>query len=173
MVSIKEDFRSYAAPSWTATTVIRLLQSLPPTHLVGLSSIVLTETASTAGVKIRRKGGRKYSPKDRLGFYRPDRSGGAATIYLIVDNILTHEGDVWLQAKRDVIMADVLFHEVGHHLNAKMGLIARNEEASAEAWSLKLWRLHIRRRYSFLIPVLRMVHHTASLARRRRYPQRS
>ena len=173
MVSVKEDLGAYVAPSWVAPTVTRLLQSLQPAHLIGLSSIVLTESATTAKVKIHRRAGRKYGPKDRLGFYRPDRSGGAATIYLIVDNILTHEGDVWLQAKRDVIMADVLFHEVGHHLNAKMGLIARNEEASAEAWSLKLWRLHIRRRYSFLIPVLRMVHHIASLARRRRYPQRS
>ena len=61
------------------------------------------------------------------------------------------------------MIADVLFHEVGHHLNANMGLIARDEEASAEAWSLKLWRLHVRKRYSFLIPLVRLVRRIDSL----------
>src|SRR5688572_1877596 len=156
MVSIKEDFPEYAAPPWVAPTVRRLVQSIPPTHLIGLSSIVLTESATTVKVKMRRRGGKKYRPKDRLGFYRP-AWGDGAIICLIVDNILAHEGAAWLQVKRDLIIADVLFHEVGHHLNANMGLIARDDEASAEAWSLKLWRLHVRKRYSFLIPLVRLV----------------
>lgn len=170
MVSIKEDFSAYVAPPWVASTVLRLVQSIPPTHLIGLASVVLTESATTVKVKMRRRAGRKYSPKDRLGFYRP-AWGEGALIYLIVDNILAHEGDAWLQAKRDAMSADVLFHEVGHHLNAKMGLIARDEEASAEAWSLKLWRLHIRRRYSFLIPLVRLVKRTDSFKRRQRLMQ--
>jgi hypothetical protein len=135
--------------------------------MIGLSSIVLTESATTVKVKMRRRGGRKYSAKDRLGFYRPARGEGAI-ICLIVDNILAHERAVWLQARRDVIIADVLFHEVGHHLNATMGLIARTEEASAEAWSLKLWRLHVRKRYPFLIPLVRLGTRLDSLTRRRR-----
>jgi hypothetical protein len=87
MVSVKEDLSAYVAPSWVAPTVTRLLQSLQPTHVIGLSSIVLTESATTATVKIHRRAGQKYGPKDRLGFYRPAWSGGRPTIYLIVDNI--------------------------------------------------------------------------------------
>ena len=48
MVPVKEDFDAYAPPSWGAPTVGRLLDSLLPEHFVGLSSIVLTESAKTS-----------------------------------------------------------------------------------------------------------------------------
>ena len=167
MVSVKDDFRKYTAPAWVAPTVIRLIQSVPPTRLIGLSSIVLTESAATAKVQIRRRAGRKHRPKDRLGFYHKAWRGGAPIIHLIVDNILDHGGNAWLQMKRDVLIADVLFHEIGHHLNVNVGLIARNEEASAEAWSLRLWQRHVRKRYSFLIPLVRTIKRIDAFTRRR------
>jgi hypothetical protein len=46
---------------------------------------------------------------------------------------------------------------VGHHLNGKLGLISRNEAASANTWGRKLWRAHCRKRYWFLTPVFRLV----------------
>lgn len=120
MVPVREDFDAYAPPSWVAPTVERLLDSLLPEHLVGLSSIVLTESAKTGKVKRSRKAGRKYGPNQRLGFYRPAWHGEPPGIYLIIDNILGQERP-WLQFARDFTIADVLFHEVGHHLNAKVG----------------------------------------------------
>jgi hypothetical protein len=54
MVSVKEDFRAYAPPSWVAPTVRRLLDSLPREHLIGLPSVVLTESGLTERAKIRR-----------------------------------------------------------------------------------------------------------------------
>ena len=97
-------------------------------------------------MKSHRTAGRKYGPNNRLGFYRPAWSGGPPGIYLIVDNILRDERS-WLQLGKDFTMAEVLFHEVGHHLNARVGRISGNEEASAEAWQMKLWRTHLRKRY--------------------------
>jgi hypothetical protein len=149
MVSVKEDFRTYAPPSWVAATLKRLLDSLPPEHLIGLSSVVLTESGMTGRAKTRRRGGRKHSPNERLGFYRPTWRGELPCIYLIVDNIVAQD-PLPLQVARDLAIGKVLFHEVGHHLNAKVGLISRSEEASAEAWSRKLWRGHAQRRYRFL-----------------------
>lgn len=156
MVAVREDFESYAPPSWVGTTVVRLLDSLLPEHVMGLSSIVLTESSKTANVKMHRKGGRKYRPNQRLGFYRPAWRGEPPAIYLIVDNILGQERP-WLQFARDFTVAEVLFHEVGHHLNAKVGLLSRNEEGSAEAWRRRLWGVHCRKRYWFLRPLVPLI----------------
>jgi hypothetical protein len=59
--------------------------------------------------------GRKHGPSQRLGFYRPAWRGEPPGIYLVVDNILGQERP-WLQFARDFTIAEVLFHEVGHHL---------------------------------------------------------
>jgi len=152
VVSVREEFRAYAPPTWVAPTVRRLLDSLPSEHLIGLSSVVLTESGMTGREKIRRRAGRKHSTNERLGFYRPTWRGEPPCIYLIVDNIVAHK-PLRFQIARDNTLAEVLFHEVGHHLNAKAGLISRNEETSAEAWSHKLWRGHVRKRYWFLKPL--------------------
>lgn len=171
MIPVREDFDGYVPPSWFGPTVGRLLDSLRPEHLMGLSSIVLTESAKTARVKTHRKGGRKFGPNHRLGFYRPAWRGEPPAIFLIVDNILGQERP-WLQFGRDFTVAEVLFHEVGHHLNAKVGPLSRNEEGSAEAWRRKLWRLHCQKRYRHLRPLLRplrLVHAVVSrLAQRGR-----
>ena len=110
MVPVKEDFDAYAPPSWVAPTVRRLLDSLLPEHFVGLSSIVLTESAKTRKVKMRRRGGRKHGPSQRLGFCRAAWRGESPGLYLIVDNILGRERP-WLQFARDFTIAEVLFHE--------------------------------------------------------------
>jgi hypothetical protein len=157
MVPVREDFDGYTPPRWVGPTVERLLDSLLSEHLIGLSSIVLTESAKTARVKMHRKGGRKYAPNQRLGFYVPAWRGEPPAIYLIVDNMLGRERPPWLQIARDFTVAEVLFHEVGHHLNAKVGLISSTEEVSADAWRRKLWRVHCRKRYWFLRPLLRLV----------------
>jgi len=176
MIPIAEDFDAYAPPAWVTPTVSRLLDSLPPEHLLGLSSIVLTETAKTRKVKMTRKAGRKYSPDWRLGFYRPAWRGEMPAIYLIIDNILS-EGRPWLQFGRDFAIGHVLYHEIGHHLNAKVGSISGNEEDSADAWRRKLWRIHARKRYWFLRPVFRVlasvVRPVARMARRRAAAQQA
>jgi hypothetical protein len=58
MVPVKEDFDGYAPPTWVGPNVERLLDSLLPEHVIGLSSIFLTESANTARVRTHRKGGR-------------------------------------------------------------------------------------------------------------------
>jgi hypothetical protein len=174
MVPITEDFDGYAPPIWVGPTVERLLGSLLPEHVIGLSSIVLTESAKTARVKTHRKGGRKFGPNQRLGLYRPAWRGEPPAIYLVVDNMLGQERP-WLQFARDLTVGEVLYHEVGHHLSAKVGRIASNEEGSADAWRRKLWRAHVRKRYWFLrpmVPLIRLLYavvlRLAQRSRRRR-----
>jgi hypothetical protein len=54
----------------------------------------------------------------------------------------------------DLILARVLFHELGHHLDATVGAAAPGGEAAAEDWSRRLGRGYIRRRYWWLRPFL-------------------
>ena len=48
---------------------------------------------------------------------------------------------------RDLALAGVLFHELGHHLDATVGAAARAGERAAEDWSVRLHRQYFRRRY--------------------------
>jgi hypothetical protein len=64
----------------------------------------------------------------------------------------------WAQWARDFTLADVLFHEVGHHLDVTVGAPARSGEPAAQAWSKRLYRLHFRTRHPYLqrmLPILR------------------
>ena len=52
MIPIRSEFRDFVEPRWIRRTVIRLLSSLPESHLRGLSVIVLTETSIAGEVRV-------------------------------------------------------------------------------------------------------------------------
>lgn len=66
--------------------------------------------------------------------------GEPPAVFLIVDNIIeTRPAWFWrLPLSGDPALGEVLFHEVGHHLNATVGSLAGGEEASAEEWKRPL-----------------------------------
>ena len=174
MVPILEDFDGYTPPNWINPTVRRLFASVPEAHVTGLASVVLTESAKTRRIPIRRRAGKKYQANQRLGFYRSTWRGEPPGIHLVIDNILGQErGLAWIQIGRDVTLGKVLFHEIGHHLNTRVGLIAASEEESAEAWERRLMRLHLRRRYWFLRPVVPILRFVVTVLRRVKQPASS
>ena len=158
MVPILEDYQDYTPPSWFQRTVKRLLSSLSEGHVQGLSAIVLTNSSRAMG----RKGGRSSRRNRRgtpIGRYHRACRGERAWIELIVDSIvedlprpLTH-----VALARDIAVGRVLYHEIGHHLHETVGSAARGGESSAEAWRKRLSRVHGRKRYGYLRPVLRMI----------------
>jgi hypothetical protein len=52
-------------------------------------------------------------------------------------------------------VSQTLFHEIGHHLDATLGSAARSQESAAEDWCRRLSRMHFRKRYWYLRPVLK------------------
>lgn len=155
MATVHESYRAYQAPRWVRPTVERLLASIPAGHLSGLGTVVLTDAAAIGAGKTRRVEGRKYSRNACLGFYRRKQGGTPASIEIVVDNAL----DGWpafvfaLNLSRDLVLARVLFHELGHHLDAAIGAAAPSGEAAAEDWNRRLGRLYFRRRYWWLRPI--------------------
>jgi hypothetical protein len=146
MPAIVEDYRDYKPPPWVSNVVKQLLQSLSDQHVGRLSAAVLTESALIRRGRSRRIAGKKYAMKECLGFYRRKWQGEPPAIFLIVDNIVGGKPPLcWrLPFSRDIFLGEVLFHEVGHHLNATVGSLAGGEEASAEEWVRRLGRIHFR-----------------------------
>jgi hypothetical protein len=157
MVVVREDYREYRAPGWVRPTVERLLGSLSPQHVAGLSAVVLTDSATADARKVRRP--RRNRRGVVLGRYHPAWTGNQPWIEIVVDRVVAScpRYVAWLQWARDFTLAEVLFHEVGHHLDATVGAPARSGEPAAEAWSRRLYWLHFRRRHRYLLRLLRVL----------------
>jgi hypothetical protein len=159
MPPVREDYQNYKPPFWVSKTVKQLLSSLSDQHVGGLCAVVLTESAVVRKGRFRprRIAGRKYATKNWLGFYRRRWQGEPPAIFLIVDNIVAGKPPLcWrLPFSRDVFLGEVLFHEVGHHLNATVGSVAGGEEASAHEWERRLWQIHLRTKYWYLRPLFK------------------
>ena len=145
MVPIYENYKGYSAPDLVMPTVSKLIAGLPQSYLSGLRSVVLTNSAAVAKGKTRRVAGRKYIRQACLGFYHRQRKGQPAYVELVVDNILAW-GSASSTPERDLTdnaFADVLFHEIGHHLDYKLGAPAPSGEAAAEAWRARLSAIYL------------------------------
>jgi hypothetical protein len=154
VVPIHSDLRAYVEPRWMRRAVERLLTSLPAGYYQGLSAIVFTE----AVVARNRRPGRR-SRRDRrgtaLGRYHRAWNGEAPWIELVVDEILTQLPRPFdrLPVAREMVVGRVLFHEIGHHLDATLGSVGRTGERGAEAWEDRLSRRYLRKRYGYLRPL--------------------
>src|SRR3989442_11828232 len=158
MVTVHEAYNESPPPSWLRPTVERLLTSLNDQPIGNLGSVVLTNSAAIGDGKTQRVHGRKHERRDCLGFYHAAGRNERAWIEVVVDNIARRLPRPWdyLQFARDLHVANTLFHEMGHHLHATIGSAGRDHEAAAEDWRLRLTRIHIRKRYRYLIPLLRL-----------------
>jgi hypothetical protein len=169
VATVHESYREYQAPRWIRPTVERLLASIPAAHLSGLGTVVLTDAAAIGVGKTKRVAGRKYNRNACLGFYRRKHGGTPASIEIVVDNAVAG----WpafvfvLNLFRDLVVARVLFHELGHHLDATIGAAAPTGEAAAEDWNRRLGRLYFRRRYWWLRPFAAVVRPVVRWMRRR------
>jgi hypothetical protein len=91
------------------------------------------------------------------GLYRQAWQGKPAWIQIFVDNTLMHwEMGWWLKLPllRDLLLGDVLFHEVGHHIHYTTRPEFREKEDIADSWMRKLKRQYLRRKYAWLIPLI-------------------
>jgi hypothetical protein len=68
---------------------------------------------------------------------------------------------------RDTAFAQVLYHEVGHHVERIIGAPAPAGESAAEAWNDRLRRVYFRKRYWYLRPFGRLAKVATALTDRR------
>lgn len=168
MPDVHERYSRYVPPAWLRPTVERLLGSLAPEHIEQLESIVLTDQSAIGKGKTRRVAGRKYRRSDCRGFYHARSNRGKAWIELIADNIVASAPGrlLWFQFVRDMYVAETLYHEIGHHLDASVGAAKRSGEAAAEDWRRRLSRIHFRQRYRRIAPLLKLLAAVLRMIRR-------
>jgi len=155
MTDIHSELTKETEPAWMRPVVRRLLESLPDGCCNGLSAIVLTRSDIALGRKGRRaRANRNGIP---LGTYHPRWNGQPAWIELMVDQIVPqlHPKLAWIGHFREREVARVLYHEIGHHLDATNRSVGRTGEHGAIAWERRLYSHHFQRRYGHLRSYLR------------------
>ena len=158
-VRVIEAYRDYASPFNVAKTVRMLLGYVPAKYLAGLKTVVLMNKGAMSHDKRRRKlwsRGRKISMDRVLGTYHQAWKGDPAWIEIHVDRIISTlpgKSTKWVPPfLRTFAFAEVLYHEIGHHIHKTVRPEYREREDVADAWRDKLRRSFMRSRYWYLVP---------------------
>lgn len=159
---IVESYRDFAPPAYFKLVVENLLRGVPQKYLAGLKTIVLANRAGLTRDKRRQKvwsRGRKIRLVDARGAYYKETKSSSATVWLYVDNIVNQRPN-WplrLPIVRYMVVGDVLYHEIGHHIHEVHRPVYAGKENVAEEWGRRLGRNFIRRRYWYLYPLLYLI----------------
>lgn len=148
-----------------ASSIRRVLESLPPEYVSGLEAVVLRDEAS-----LSRKELREGYADARGRYIRPRHQVKKPWIELYVDNIL-EEIPIFVRRMpvlRYEVVHRILFHEIGHHLQAT--LIPKRHQPESGAWELadKMSRYSFRQRHPRLVPWARMARKVVNFLRRMR-----
>lgn len=153
-------FSGYKPPFDPVPLIERMLASVPQKYLVGLSEVVLTNSSGLSREmrrSVTKSRGRKVRVAEARGLYRQAWNGKSAWIQIFVDNTLSGWEKGWwlkLSLQREVLLASVFFHEVGHHIHYTTRPEFRDKEDVADSWMRKLRKNYLRRRYAWLIPFI-------------------
>jgi hypothetical protein len=161
-VQIVERYRNWTPPAGTRSAVARLVEGIPERYLLGLASVVLTNSEGAPRHQRRRKlwlKRRKVSVARAQGLYHQAWQGKPPSIELLVDNIVRGIPRFLLRWRffSDVTFGSVLFHEIGHHLHKTQAPEFRDKENVADTWKTRLLRPYIRTRYRYVLPFLPLV----------------
>jgi len=156
-VEIAERYRDWSPPRGVSEGVTRLLDSAPEQIIWGLDTVVLTNASGLSHSERRRtlrSRNQNVRLSDCLGLYHRSRGGGPASIELFIDNIAAHGGPLFsFRVFRDMMIGEVLFHELGHHLHSTRLREFRESEDVADEWRRRLTNAYMRRRYWYLSPL--------------------
>lgn len=160
--TVQESFKQYNPPISSMPVVMRLLTGIPEIYLSGLDLVLLTNQEGVNRKKRRQKTiarKRKVAVNKCRGLYHKQWQGKPAKIELFVDNIIMGVPEWALRVPfiSDIIFADVLYHELGHHVHYTKSPEYREREDVADDWQKKLGRLYFRRKYWYLSPVVSVI----------------
>jgi hypothetical protein len=154
---IVEAYQNYSPHFDAVKTVRLLLRYVPPQYLAGLRTIVLTNHQALSHDRRRQKlksRGKKIPMNRVRGTYHQAWKGNPAWIRIFVDQTMQNlPAGRWIPILRTLNMADVLYHEIGHHIHKTSRPEFREREDVADAWKNKLERNLARSRYWFLAPL--------------------
>jgi hypothetical protein len=161
-------FQSYTPPFNAERAIRRMLRDVPAKFLHGLHTIVLTNASALSRKERDRKtwGRRRVALGETLGYYSQEWRGDPAHITILVDNLERRWGRRWLQVGfiRDMVLSELLFHELGHHIHRVHRPEYEGKENVADKWSRRLKRKFMSGRYWYLLPLAAPIALIAGLA---------
>lgn len=161
-IRVNEAYSDYV-PGVDATQVVRrLLQRVPEKYTRGLDCIVLTNFSgqprrNRVGKLTAR--GRRVAKSRVRGLYHSQWKGRPPWIELYLDNICRDvpKWALWIPPVRDLIIADVFYHELGHHVHLFIRPEYREKEDVADDWRNKFGGNFLRQQYWYLMPVFKVL----------------
>ena len=156
-IEICESYKEFSPPSWVHKSVTRLIEGVPKIYLNGLHSVTLTNIEGLNHSRGRQKiksRKRKVAVRECRGLYHSQWQGKPAQIELFVDKIIHRWPVIVLKVPlfQDLLLAGILYHELGHHIHNTTAPEHREREDVAEDWQKKLGRHYFRQRYRWLKP---------------------
>lgn len=153
-VKIIEQYLEYSPPVQVSGSVQLLMRHVPLEHLKGVRIVVLTNSAKLLQ---SNKGkydfyGKRLRLAELRGFYVEGQ------IYLVMDRILDHypEPFLWVPMFRTLAIADILYHEIGHHIHRlETPGYRENHEATADEWRDELILEFFKQHYWYLAKIIR------------------
>ena len=161
--TVQVSFSGYEPPFDAEPIVQRMLDSVPEKYLVGLQEVVLTNASGLSRKQRRRvtkSRGRKVRFDEAAGLYHPAFNGRPAWIEIFVDNTLRGwESGWWLRIPliREGKLADILFHEIGHHIHFTCRPEYREQEDVADMWQVRLGRNYTQKRFRLMTGFVRFI----------------
>lgn len=164
---VKEVYRDYQPSINVLETIKILLEYVPPQFLSELNEVVLTNAASLSRERRRQKLAARSRIEHLRGTYHPPWNTQPAWIEIFVDNTLRTWPAVLLKIPffRKIALFDVLYHEIGHHLQHSSKENA-NKEAFADEMKWKLFRHFFRKHYWYLQPIILPIRASVQVVRR-------
>jgi hypothetical protein len=160
-IRINETYSGYRPPVNVVKVVRRLLAGVPDQYIRGLDCVVLTNLSGQP--RRNRLGkipsrGRRIARSRVAGLYHEKWKGQPPWIELYVDQILKHwpRWVIWIPYARDIAIADVFYHELGHHVHLFIRPEYREEEDVADDWQRKFMKIFFRREYWYLKPLFKL-----------------
>lgn len=159
VVAVHVVYRDYKPPVDAERIVRRMIELTSPVYLAGLRSIIIRNSGSLNHQRRRsktRSRRHKVAVRNCGGLYHEKWKGEPAWIELFVDNILDGWPKVclWIPLIRDMAIAYVVFHEIGHHVHSTRAPEHREKEDVADKWRDRLMRTYVKRKYWYLFPFL-------------------
>lgn len=161
-VEIIESYKDYEPPIDAKAVTRKLIENIPQKYLLGLGQIVITNQSGLPRRELRKKvtsRKRKLSMDRIRGFYHYRTASSPAWIEIFLDQIVTLELGFYQKIPflREQAFSGVLYHEIGHHIHTVHHPEYRECEDIAEEWKAKLWRQYVKKKYWYLLPLLRLL----------------
>jgi len=161
-IDIEEYYKDFSCPFSAKRTVKILLLEIPKKYYNNLGKVMLTN--STGLNRKARRGttlarGKKYKLSECRGWYNQEWKGKPAEIVILVDNALKGipKWMLFLPSFKSLVLSDILFHELGHHIHYTKIPEYNEREDVADKWKSRLSRSYYLRKYWYTIIIFALL----------------